>query len=160
MQEGGFILLKSQDLNGHYKVILSNRSVSWLNLANRLIDLYRSIYPDLQRDMARYSVELPTSSDLQGAAEAMIRLQETYELSTNDTANGTIRGVQASQSLASEDCYEIGRAAIDVRQHGLGVQWLEKALEMGVESVGEWVTDALYLLGDAYRRVSVRYIAK
>ena len=95
---------------------------------------------------------LPAASDLQGAAEAMIRLQETYNLPTNATADGIIQGFYAGQSLTPEDCYQIGRTAYEVQQYGFSAQWLEKALQ-GLDLVGPWLTDALYLLGNSYKKV-------
>lgn len=39
-------------------------------------------------------LKLPTTEDLNGAAEALVRLQETYNLDTTSVANGELNGVQ------------------------------------------------------------------
>ena len=129
-----------------------NAATLWHKTHSSEFPIWSHVNSDLQTNLAKHSVGLPTASDLQGAAEAMIRLQETYDLPTNDTAHGIIRGVHARQSLGRDDCYEIGKAAVAAQQYGFGVQWLELAVE-GLELVGQWVADALYLLGESYEIV-------
>lgn len=39
-------------------------------------------------------VKLPTDEDLNGAAVALVRLQETYNLDTSSVARGELNGIQ------------------------------------------------------------------
>ena len=51
----------------------------------------------------------PTDEDMTGAATALLRLQDTYELSTDKLARGEIQGVKYSPSLSGK--YEGGMGA-------------------------------------------------
>lgn len=53
----------------------------------------------------------PTSEDLQGASNAITRLQETYKLKTSDVANGVLNGVNYFTKLSTDDCFELGYQA-------------------------------------------------
>lgn len=57
----------------------------------------------------REDLKFPTEEDLAGAANALIRLQDTYNLDTASLARGELNGVQYSTQMSSEDCFEVGR---------------------------------------------------
>lgn len=48
------------------------------------------------------SIEFPTNEDLSGAAVALTRLQDTYNLDTQSIARGELNGVKYSTELTSE----------------------------------------------------------
>lgn len=50
-----------------------------------------------QRDTT--SVKFPEREDLNGAAAALFRLQDTYQLSTHDVADGLIQGVKRADDM-------------------------------------------------------------
>ncbi|XP_044727086.1 prolyl 4-hydroxylase subunit alpha-2 isoform X2 [Chrysoperla carnea] len=54
-------------------------------------------------------LKLPNDEDLNGAAVALIRLQDTYRLDTNAIANGILNGIQFPTELSVDDCFELGR---------------------------------------------------
>jgi len=54
-------------------------------------------------------LKFPTDEDLNGAAVALMRLQDTYKLDTSSVARGELNGVQYSSKLTSNDCFELGR---------------------------------------------------
>lgn len=54
-------------------------------------------------------LKFPTEEDLNGAAVALMRLQDTYKLDTSSVARGELNGVQYSTKLTSNDCFELGR---------------------------------------------------
>lgn len=62
-------------------------------------------------------LKFPTEEDLTGAANALIRLQETYNLDTASLARGELNGVQYSTAMSSEDCFEIGRQMYNNRDY-------------------------------------------
>ena len=45
----------------------------------------------------------PTKEDLQGAATALLRLQDTYALPTEKLARGEIQGIRNSPELTGEE---------------------------------------------------------
>lgn len=51
---------------------------------------------------SRNDLKFPTDEDLNGAAVALMRLQDTYKLDTAHVANGVLNGVQYSTGLSGE----------------------------------------------------------
>ncbi|XP_018332040.1 prolyl 4-hydroxylase subunit alpha-1 [Agrilus planipennis] len=54
-------------------------------------------------------LKFPTDEDLNGAAVALTRLQDTYKLDTSSLARGELNGVKYSSELSATDCFELGR---------------------------------------------------
>lgn len=51
---------------------------------------------------SRSNLKFPTDEDLNGAAVALMRLQDTYKLETAQVARGLLNGVQYSTGLSGE----------------------------------------------------------
>lgn len=50
--------------------------------------------------LMRETLKFPTEEDLTGAAVALMRLQDTYQLETSSLARGELNGVQYSTQLS------------------------------------------------------------
>jgi len=48
--------------------------------------------------------EFPSQEDLSGAAMALLRLQDTYALSTDHLAAGNVQGISDSMSMSGTTC--------------------------------------------------------
>lgn len=59
--------------------------------------------------MYREYMKFPTDEDLNGAAVALTRLQDTYNLDTAALARGELNGIKYSSELSAADCFELGR---------------------------------------------------
>lgn len=57
----------------------------------------------------RNVLKFPSDEDLNGAAAALVRLQDTYNLDTSSVAKGELNGIQYSTEMSSSDCFELGR---------------------------------------------------
>ncbi|XP_018564257.1 prolyl 4-hydroxylase subunit alpha-1 [Anoplophora glabripennis] len=55
------------------------------------------------------TMKFPTDEDLNGAAVALTRLQDTYRLDTSSLARGELNGIKYSSELSAADCFELGR---------------------------------------------------
>lgn len=75
----------------------------------------------------REVLKFPTDEDLLGAANALIRLQDTYNLDTASVAQGILNGVQYSTEMSGEDCFEIGRQMYNNRDYRHTILWMEEA---------------------------------
>lgn len=64
-------------------------------------------WQEVDRLMTSYSMLLPKQEDLNGAALALIRLQDTYNLSLTDLADGYIMGKDSSIRLSGK-CFDTG----------------------------------------------------
>jgi prolyl 4-hydroxylase len=73
-------------------------------------------------------LKFPSDEDLMGAANALIRLQDTYNLDTASLARGELNGVQYSTSMSSEDCFEIGRQMYNNRDYHHTILWMTEAI--------------------------------
>lgn len=76
----------------------------------------------------REILKFPTEEDLAGAANALIRLQDTYNLATESLARGELNGVQYSTAMSSEDCFEIGRQMYNNRDYHHTILWMTEAI--------------------------------
>lgn len=76
------------------------------------------------RDLLKF----PTDEDLTGAANALIRLQDTYNLDTASLARGELNGVQYSTQMSSEDCFEIGRQMYNNQDYHHTILWMTEAI--------------------------------
>ncbi|XP_070493818.1 prolyl 4-hydroxylase subunit alpha-1-like [Chironomus tepperi] len=76
----------------------------------------------------RNIMKFPTDEDLAGAASALIRLQDTYGMKTEEIARGKLNGVQFSIEMSSEDCFEIGRQSYINSDFRHTILWMNEAL--------------------------------
>lgn len=75
-------------------------------------------------------VRFPDNEDLDGAAVALLRLQDTYALDTSQMANGIIApGANESPRLTADDCFELGRQSYVKEDFYHTVLWMQEALE-------------------------------
>uniref|UniRef100_A0A2M4BK34 procollagen-proline 4-dioxygenase n=2 Tax=Anopheles marajoara TaxID=58244 RepID=A0A2M4BK34_9DIPT len=74
------------------------------------------------------SSAMPTSEDLIGVAEGIGRLQDLYQLSAKDMANGKILDRELHRSLTPGECYLIGTRLSAASQHKFATSWLREAL--------------------------------
>ncbi|XP_019730140.1 prolyl 4-hydroxylase subunit alpha-1-like [Hippocampus comes] len=75
------------------------------------------------------SEHLPNDDDLTGVAEALVRLQDTYQLDTDTMAKGKLPGTSLLLSnLTVEDCYDVGIAAYRDNDFYHTELWMAQAL--------------------------------
>ncbi|KAM7130424.1 LOW QUALITY PROTEIN: prolyl 4-hydroxylase subunit alpha-3 [Ciconia maguari] len=82
--------------------------------------------------------ELPGAEDLDGAARALMRLQDVYALSVKGMANGIFQRAGAGPpplyspgrriSLSADDCFHVGKVAYDTGDYNHSIAWLEEAV--------------------------------
>lgn len=86
---------------------------------------------DFIKNVSNYReiLKFPSDEDLNGAATALTRLQDTYNLDTNSLARGEINGIQYSTEMNAGDCFELGRQSYLNGDHYHTVLWMEEAIE-------------------------------
>ncbi|XP_076257689.1 prolyl 4-hydroxylase subunit alpha-1 isoform X2 [Rhynchophorus ferrugineus] len=72
-------------------------------------------------------MKFPTDEDLNGAAVALTRLQDTYRLDTSSLARGELNGVKYSSELTAADCFELGRQSYNNGDFYHTQLWMEEA---------------------------------
>nr|XP_042135627.1 prolyl 4-hydroxylase subunit alpha-3 isoform X2 [Peromyscus maniculatus bairdii] len=101
--------------------------------------------------------DLPVFEDLEGAARALMRLQDVYMLNVKGLAQGVFQRVTGSSitdlysprqlfSLTADDCFQV---AYDVGDYYHAIPWLEEAVSLFRRSYGEWKTEDEASLEDA-----------
>lgn len=73
------------------------------------------------------NMKFPTDEDLNGAAVALMRLQDTYRLDTSSLARGELNGVKYSSELSAADCFELGRQSYNNGDFYHTQLWMEEA---------------------------------
>lgn len=77
----------------------------------------------------------PTDEDQTGAANALLRLQDTYQLDTETIASGKLPGVSlspglsGSSSLSASDCFDLGKVAYSEADYVHTALWMEQSLK-------------------------------
>ncbi|XP_042909593.1 prolyl 4-hydroxylase subunit alpha-1 [Parasteatoda tepidariorum] len=70
----------------------------------------------------------PNREDFEGAAEALMRLQQFYLLDATTLANGDIKGLYKSPEMTAADCYEVGKHAYTIHWSNFSLMWMNEAL--------------------------------
>ncbi|CAH1154904.1 unnamed protein product [Phaedon cochleariae] len=73
------------------------------------------------------TLKFPTDEDLNGAAVALTRLQDTYRLDTSSLARGELNGVKYSAELSAADCFELGRQSYNNGDYYHTQLWMREA---------------------------------
>ncbi|XP_057200153.1 prolyl 4-hydroxylase subunit alpha-1b isoform X1 [Triplophysa rosa] len=101
----------------------------------------------------------PTDEDQTGAAKALLRLQDTYQLSANTISTGDLPGVKSGvvhkSRMTVEDCFELGKIAYSEADYYHTELWMAQALtqlDEGEESIIDKVTVMDYLSYAIYQQ--------
>ncbi|KAJ8360143.1 hypothetical protein SKAU_G00166680 [Synaphobranchus kaupii] len=97
----------------------------------------------------------PGDEDQIGAAKALLRLQDTYELDSNTISTGNLPGVRYKNPMTVEDCFELGKIAYTEADYYHTRLWMSQALrqlEEGEETSMEKVTILDYLSYSLYQQ--------
>ncbi|XP_066216783.1 prolyl 4-hydroxylase subunit alpha-3 isoform X3 [Saccopteryx leptura] len=112
--------------------------------------------------------DLPAFEDLEGAARALMRLQDVYMLNVKGLAQGIFQRVTGSTitdlykprrlfSLTADDCFQVGKVAYDMGDYYHAIPWLEEAVSLFRGSYGEWNTEDEASLEDALDHLAFAY---
>uniref|UniRef100_A0A182PPX1 procollagen-proline 4-dioxygenase n=1 Tax=Anopheles epiroticus TaxID=199890 RepID=A0A182PPX1_9DIPT len=88
----------------------------------------------------RSVLKFPSDEDLNGAAVALMRLQDTYNLDTAALARGMLNGVQYSTELSAGDCFELGRQSYLNGDYYHTVLWMREAMDRLTSEVNRTAT--------------------
>ncbi|KAG5881337.1 hypothetical protein JTB14_020587 [Gonioctena quinquepunctata] len=73
------------------------------------------------------TMKFPTEEDLNGAAVALTRLQDTYRLDTSSLARGELNGIKFNAELSAADCFELGRQNFNNGDYHHTQLWMREA---------------------------------
>uniref|UniRef100_A0A3Q3R1E3 procollagen-proline 4-dioxygenase n=1 Tax=Monopterus albus TaxID=43700 RepID=A0A3Q3R1E3_MONAL len=89
-------------------------------------------------NMSMHRQYFPNEEDETGAAKALMRLQDTYQLDSEAFAKGKLPGVHSNAILTVDDCFDMGKTAYNDADYYHAVLWMQqslKQLDAGEEAV-------------------------
>ncbi|XP_041438720.1 prolyl 4-hydroxylase subunit alpha-3 [Xenopus laevis] len=130
--------------------LLKRLQSEWMNVvysseADENIQALRDGYEKVKKN-------LPISEDVEGAAKALMRLQDVYSLNVNGLVKGIFQRSSSSESkllytplrpskMSADDCFQIGKVAYDMEDYYHSIPWLEEAVSLFHGSYGDWFTE-------------------
>uniref|UniRef100_A0AAQ5X702 Prolyl 4-hydroxylase alpha subunit domain-containing protein n=1 Tax=Amphiprion ocellaris TaxID=80972 RepID=A0AAQ5X702_AMPOC len=88
----------------------------------------------------------PNDDDQTGAAKALMRLQDTYQLDTNIISTGELPGSSSVASLTVDDCYDLGKVAYSEADYYHTELWMVQALKQLDQGETSGLVDAVTVL--------------
>uniref|UniRef100_A0A8C5RZI1 Prolyl 4-hydroxylase subunit alpha 3 n=1 Tax=Laticauda laticaudata TaxID=8630 RepID=A0A8C5RZI1_LATLA len=115
----------------------------------------------------RLEDHLPLFEDLEGAARALMRLQDVYALSVKELARGRFQTTNGANPdlyhprqdfvLSADDCFHIGKVAYDQEDYYHSIPWMEEAVRLFRISYGNWNTEDEGSLEEALDHLAFSY---
>ena len=78
--------------------------------------------------ISKHKQAFPSEEDFDGAISGLLRLQDTYRLSSRALATGRLPGVKASPRMTVGDSFDIGRQAYINQDMFYTKVWMEETL--------------------------------
>ncbi|XP_031729983.1 prolyl 4-hydroxylase subunit alpha-2 isoform X1 [Anarrhichthys ocellatus] len=106
----------------------------------------------------------PDEEDETGAAKALMRLQDTYQLDSEAFSTGKLPGMHSNILLTVDDCFDMGKTAYNDADYYHAVLWMQQALKQldgGEESVAtkadilDYLSYSVYQMGDLPRAIEL-----
>uniref|UniRef100_A0A3Q2QSM5 procollagen-proline 4-dioxygenase n=1 Tax=Fundulus heteroclitus TaxID=8078 RepID=A0A3Q2QSM5_FUNHE len=106
----------------------------------------------------------PDAEDETGAAKALMRLQDTYQLDSEAFSKGKLPGVHSDAVLTVDDCFDMAKTAYNDADYYHAVLWFQQALKQlddGEEAVVtkaailDYLSYSVYQLGDIPRAIEL-----
>uniref|UniRef100_A0A3P8W287 procollagen-proline 4-dioxygenase n=1 Tax=Cynoglossus semilaevis TaxID=244447 RepID=A0A3P8W287_CYNSE len=115
-------------------------------------------------NMSMHRQYFPDKEDETGAAKALMRLQDTYQLDSEAFSRGKLPGVHSSAMLTVDDCFDMGKTAYNEADYYHAVLWMQqslKQLDAGEDSVVskadilDYLSYSVYQMGDLPRAIEL-----
>ncbi|XP_037594215.1 prolyl 4-hydroxylase subunit alpha-1 isoform X2 [Cebus imitator] len=134
--------------------LMKRLNTEWSELENLVLKDMSDVFISNLTIQRQY---FPNDEDQVGAAKALLRLQDTYNLDTDTISKGNLPGVKHKSFLTAEDCFELGKVAYTEADYYHTELWMEQALRQLDEgevstidkvSVLDYLSYAVYQQGD------------
>uniref|UniRef100_A0A8C5GFY4 procollagen-proline 4-dioxygenase n=1 Tax=Gouania willdenowi TaxID=441366 RepID=A0A8C5GFY4_GOUWI len=116
-------------------------------------------------NMSVHRQYFPDQDDETGAAKALMRLQDTYQLDSEAFSRGKLPGsMHANSLLTVDDCFDMGKTAYNDADYYHAVLWLQqslKQLDAGEEAmvlkadILDYLSFSVYQMGDLPRAIEL-----
>lgn len=92
------------------------------------------------------SIPTGDNKDFFGAVSAILRLQNTYNITARSILEGRIPGCQVTTPLTADDAYEFGSAAYKGYQFMRSKEWINEGIRLAKEPGYEGSTTMAWFL--------------
>uniref|UniRef100_A0A672Z713 procollagen-proline 4-dioxygenase n=1 Tax=Sphaeramia orbicularis TaxID=375764 RepID=A0A672Z713_9TELE len=115
-------------------------------------------------NMSVHRQYFPDEEDETGAAKALMRLQDTYQLDSEAFSKGKLPGMQSDAFLTVDDCFDMGKTAYNDADYYHAVLWMQqslKQLDAGEEAattkaeILDYLSYSVYQMGDLPRAIEL-----
>ncbi|KAM9846532.1 prolyl 4-hydroxylase subunit alpha-2 isoform 3-T3 [Aulostomus maculatus] len=115
-------------------------------------------------NMSMHRQFFPDEEDETGAAKALMRLQDTYQLDSEAFSKGKLPGMHSNAMLTVDDCFDMGKTAYNDADYYHAVLWMQqslKQLDAGEEAVVskadilDYLSYSVYQMGDLPRAIEL-----
>ncbi|KAM9331649.1 prolyl 4-hydroxylase subunit alpha-2-like isoform 2-T4 [Pholidichthys leucotaenia] len=115
-------------------------------------------------NMSMHRQYFPDQEDETGAAKALMRLQDTYQLDSEAFSRGKLPGLHSNAILTVDDCFDMGKTAYNDADYYHAVLWLQQSLKQlddGEEAVVskadilDYLSYSVYQMGDLSRAIEL-----
>ncbi|XP_071316976.1 prolyl 4-hydroxylase subunit alpha-2-like isoform X2 [Trachinotus anak] len=115
-------------------------------------------------NMSVHRQYFPDEEDEMGAAKALMRLQDTYQLDSEAFSRGKLPGIHSNAILTVDDCFDMGKTAYNDADYYHAVLWMQqslKQLDAGEEAVVskadilDYLSYSVYQMGDLPRAIEL-----
>uniref|UniRef100_A0A0N5C9F1 procollagen-proline 4-dioxygenase n=1 Tax=Strongyloides papillosus TaxID=174720 RepID=A0A0N5C9F1_STREA len=145
--------------------LIKKMSNDWKEIKNKMHENMAEKFLDrIKIKKQAKTIKYPDDEDLTGAALALLRLQDTYNLSTSELADGIIQGQNIKKKFSAHDCFEIGKAAYNDQDYYHVINWMQEALirlenetprTVEFTEILEYLAFALYKQGNVKRALAM-----
>ncbi|CAL4204170.1 unnamed protein product, partial [Meganyctiphanes norvegica] len=107
--------------------LIKRMTVDWKHIeANVNNDTWKYVTKALA-GMEHLPPRIPKEDDLHGAAQALVRLHDVYNLNMSQLVQGNIGGVKSFAELSAQDCLYMGKHSFNLGMYHRAVEWFEEA---------------------------------
>lgn len=115
-------------------------------------------------NMSIHRQYFPDEEDETGAAKALMRLQDTYQLDSEAFSRGKLPGMHSNAVLTVDDCFDMGKTAYNDADYYHAVLWMQQSLRQlddGEEAVVskadilDYLSYSVYQMGDLPRAIEL-----
>ncbi|XP_069947491.1 prolyl 4-hydroxylase subunit alpha-2-like isoform X2 [Cherax quadricarinatus] len=109
--------------------LMKRITVDWKHIENQAkTDYWRGVVEAMRGvGMGAMGVHLPKDEDLQGAAQALVRLHDVYNLNMTQLVRGNVWGVESAAEMSAQDCLYMGKHSFNLGMYPRAIQWFEEA---------------------------------
>uniref|UniRef100_A0A672FWY3 procollagen-proline 4-dioxygenase n=2 Tax=Salarias fasciatus TaxID=181472 RepID=A0A672FWY3_SALFA len=107
--------------------LMKRLNTEWVELESLIL---KDVSDEFISNLTIHRQHFPNDEDQTGAAKALMRLQDTYQLDTDTIASGQLPGSSLPRSvLTVEDCYDVGKVAYSEADYYHTELWMAQALK-------------------------------